>query len=262
MDEALVKELVARILADPRFQSLLPPVQMAAAGVKTKALIVVENEAGLQALPELQRRWSACCSLQLCVAGPVHVPTATLPQISAEQAMAETAWSRILVPFCTGRQLTQIALGLTNDKLTGLIGQAILQGIAVEIGRVDFGFTERTPLAYRRLLEEYLARVAAFGVTVGSQASTLDLAVKTTAAAAPALSDLMPWSFGEPVVTAEPENRADVTYEKKLMTEKEAILIPECSILRIARATVLTPSAIDALKRQKVQVYREGARYL
>jgi hypothetical protein len=80
--------------------------------------------------------------------------------------------------------------------------------------------------------------------------------------AAPAGPDLMPWSFGEPVIAVEPEHRADVSYEKNLMTEKEAILIPECSILRIARATVLTPSAIDTLKRQKVQVYREGARYL
>lgn len=260
MDEALVKELVARILTDPRLQALMAPTQTPAAGMKTKALIVVENEAGLQALPEVQRRWGSCCSLQLCIAGPVHVPTATLPQISCDQALTESGWSRILVPVCSGRQLTQIALGLQNDKLSDMIGHAILQGIPVEIGQVDFGFTDRTPAAYRQLLESYLTQVAAFGVTVKCTA-----VVETPGpvpVVAPALPALMPWSFGEPVIAAEPENRADMTYEKNLMTEKEAILLPEYAVLRLSRSTVLTPSAIDTLKRQKTQVYREGVRYL
>lgn len=260
MDEALIREVVAKLLADSRFQAMLTPVQPTTTAMKTKVLILVENEIGLQALPELQRRWSGCCLLQLCVAGPVNVPTATLPQISCEQALQEAGWSRILVPVCSGRQLTQIAIGMRNDKVCDMIGHAILQGIPVEIGRVDFGFTDRTPAAYRQLLEGYLTQVAAYGVTVGAAETLPALAAGTLAV--PVLPPQMPWSFGEPVVSMEPENRAEMTYDKNLMTEKEAILLPEFAVLRLARSTVLTPSAIDTLKRQKVQVYREGVRYL
>ena len=61
---------------------------------------------------------------------------------------------------------------------------------------------------------------------------------------------------------AEPETRAAIRYEKNLMTEKEAILLPEYAVLMLNKAVVLTPSAIDTLKRQKVQVYKEGVRFL
>ena len=249
MDESLVRELVARILGDARFQAMLASPQPAMTAMKPKALILVENEAGLLAVPELQKRWSGCCLLQLCVIGPLNAPVTTLPQLPFEQAMVENGWSRILVPVCSGRQLTQIALGMRNDKLCDVIGEALLQGIPVEIGRVDFGFTDRTPVAYRKLLEGYVVQVAAYGVSVGGATS-------------PVVSTLMSGSCGETVVSAKPENGMDMMYEKKLMTEKDAILLPAQAVLRLPRSTVLTPAAIDVLKEQRVQVYREGVRYL
>ena len=261
MDEALVRELVARILADPRFGALRTGTHPAAPGVKAPALVIVENSEGLQALPEILRRWNHCFSIQLCVAGPVHVPTANLPQISWEQAMKEPCWGKVFVPVCSGRQLAQIATGICADKVCDMVAQAILHGIPVEIGRVDFGFTAQTPAAYRQMMESYLTQVEAYGASISEVSDA-----KTTASVLPELGPVlaapMPWTFGEPVVQQEPEIRADITYDKKLMTEKEAILLPEHAVVQLSRETVLTPSAIDTLKRQKMQVYREGVRYL
>ena len=261
MDEALVRELVARILADPRFGSLLSGSAPATPTVKSAALVIVENNEGLQALPEIQRHWSACCSLQLCVAGPVHVPTATLPQISCEQAMMDPHWGKIIVPVCSGRQLAHIATGLGTDKLCDMISRAIIHGIPVEIGRVEFGFTAQTPAAYRQMMEAYLTQVAAYGVSIGKVSET-KINAPAVCEPTPVLASPMPWTFGEPVAQKEPETRADVTYDKKLMTEREAMLFPEHAVVQLSRATVLTPSAIDTMKRQKVQLYREGVRYL
>lgn len=261
MDEALVRELVARILADPRFGSLLTGGEPTAPAVKPAALVIVENSEGLQALPEIQRRLSACCALQLCVAGTVHAPTATLPQVSCEQAMVDPRWSRILLPVCSGRQLVQIATGLRTDKVCDMVAQALLHGIPVELGRVDFGFTPQTPAAYRQLLEGYLKQVSPYGVTLSALPAASSVA-PAVVASKPTPATPLPWTFGEPVVQKEPETRSDMIYDKNLMTEKEAMLFPEHALVQLRRATVLTPSAIDTLKRQKVQVYREGVRVL
>ncbi len=56
--------------------------------------------------------------------------------------------------------------------------------------------------------------------------------------------------------------RPEVPFDKKLMTEKEAVLLPEQAVLNLKRATILTPAAIDVLKQMRVQVYREGVRFL
>ena len=66
----------------------------------------------------------------------------------------------------------------------------------------------------------------------------------------------------EAAVAKDPAFRPEVPYDKKLMTEKEAVLLPEQAVLKLKRATILTPAAIDTLKQLRVQVYREGVRFL
>ena len=260
MDEGLVKELVARILADPRFLALMPQVRVAPGFQTPKTLIVIEEEAGLRELPELQQRWSANTALQVCVTGSVSAPGLSLPQISFEQALADNSWSRILIPVCSGKQLTQIALGDRQGKLADLVGQAILQGIPVEIQQVDFGFTDRTPLPYRQLMEKYVAQVATYGVTVVGQKKPAELAVQSVERL-PVQEAIVTGSSG--MARIEPAAKEEeITFEQKLMTEKEAILLPDHAVLKVARTTVLTPAAIDVLKSRKLQVYREGVRYL
>jgi hypothetical protein len=256
MDENVLREVIARIMADPRLQPLLVAATAKSSAQKQNCLVVIENEAGLRALPEIQKRWSGCAELQLCLAGPISVPSAGLPQISCENVVGGTAWSRILLPVCSAQQLGEVVLGFRRDKVTDLLAWAILQGIPVEIGCIEYGFSEKTPTAYRRLLEGYVEQVAAYGITVGNQ-QPCPAPVISAQSAVP-----LPWSFGEPVQSPEPESRSTIRYENKLMTEKEAILLPEHALLMLNKSTVLTPSAIDTLKRQKVQVYKEGVRYL
>lgn len=243
MDESLVREIVARILADSRFQALVAGASRNESALKPAALVVADSEAAVALLPELQERWGGCYSLQVFLGAPVEAAAVALPRRSFQEAMAETSWSRLLIPVCSGPQLAEIALGLRGTPLAALAAEAILRGIPVEIGRVDFAFTERTPAAYRKLFEEYMQRVAAYGVTIGT---------KTVVPSAPSA----------PAVVKETAFRPEVPFDKKLMTEKEAVLLPEQAVLNLKRATILTPAAIDVLKQMRVQVYREGVRFL
>ena len=177
--------------------------------------------------------------------------------------MAAPKWARIFLPVCAGRQLAQIAAGLSQDKVTELAAWAILQGIPVEIGRVDYGFGEKTPAAYRAMLTGYEQQVAAYGVSiVGACAPPAEALPQPVP---PPRPQELPWSFGEPVgarAPKAPDMRPTVSFDERLMTEKDAILLPRHAVLLIAKGTVLTPSAIDIVKKQKVEVFREGVRYL
>jgi hypothetical protein len=259
MNESLLREIIIRVLADPRFQPLLAAGQPAAAG--RNALIVVENSEGLQAVESLQRRHGLEYSLHLCVAGPLAAPDAALPQVAFDKAMA-AAWERILVPCCTGRQLAAIATGVCLDKISELVGWAVLQGIPVAIGRIDYGFTAKTPAAYKTLLTDYARQVAAYGVAVGDEAPA---APPAPVAVPPSPDNAMPWTSGERVGAAAPkapDMRPTIPYDGKLLAEKDAILLPKHAVLLLARPTVLTPSALDILKQRKIEVYREGVRFL
>ena len=252
MDESLVREIVARILADSRFLALVAGASRNESALKPAALVVADNEAAVALLPEVQERWGGCCSLQVFLGASVEAAAVALPRRSFQEAMAETSWSRLLIPVCSGPQLAEIALGLRGTPLAALAAEAILRGIPVEIGRVDFAFTERTPAAYRKLFEEYAERVAAYGVTIGT---------KTVSPAAPTPT-VVPPAPSAPAVVKEAAFRPEVPFDKKLMTEKEAVLLPEQAVLNLKRATILTPAAIDVLKQMRVQVYREGVRFL
>ena len=261
MDDSLVKEIVARILADPRFQAMLTAPSPNGAATKPVALVVADSEAAVALLPDLQERWGAGYSLQVCLSGPVPAAKIALPQRSCPEALRDQDWSRLLIPVCSGPQLAEIALGLRGTPLAALVGEAILRGIPVEIGRVDYGFTDRTPAAYRQLFEGHAKTVAAYGVTIEGKA--VPLAAPASAVVPPApLSAVLPGNLVEAAVAKDPAFRPEVPYDNKLMTEKEAVLLPEQAVLKLKRATILTPAAIDTLKQLRVQVYREGVRFL
>ena len=258
MDEIVLREIIARIMSDPRLQPLLAAATANSTQKKDRSIIVVQTEEGLRALPELQRDWTARSELSICLAGPVSYTAANLSQLSCDQAM-QSVWDRMLIPVCSVQQLGEIVLGFRRDKLTDLVAWAILQGIPVEIGRIDYGFTEKTPAAYRQRLEDYAEQAEAYGIKIGhvpSCPATLPAVQPDPVAAS------LPWSYGEQVKPVEPESRSAITYDKGLMTEKEALLLPEHAVLMLKKSTVLTPSAIDLLKRQKIQVFKEGVRFL
>ena len=273
MDESLIRELVARILASPQVEALMKAVPATGAvnvPEKKDCLVVIDNDASVRLLPEIKLIYGASQSLLLCSIGAVNVSGTTLPHASFDQAMGSTGWSKLLIPVCSRKQLAAMATGQCPDKVCELAAQAILLGIPVEIGRVEYGFTDKTPDAYRKMFAGYEQQLAGFGVSIGAEKS-FALAAATPAAQEPTtasavanakLADPQPWSFGEPVKQVVPGNCATVTYTHGLMTEKEAILLPEHAVLQLGRSTVLTPSAIDTLKKQKVQVFKEGVRFM
>ena len=261
MDDSLVKEIVARILADPRFQAMLTAPSPNGAATKPVALVVADSEAAVALLPDLQERWGAGYSLQVCLSGPVPAAKIALPQRSCPEALRDQDWSRLLIPVCSGPQLAEIAMGLCGTPLAALAAEAILRGIPVEIGQVDYGFTDRTPAAYRQLFEGHAKTVAAYGVTIGGKAVPLAATAPAVVLPAPS-SAVLPGNLVEAAVAKDPAFRPEVPYDNKLMTEKEAVLLPEQAVLKLKRATILTPAAIDTLKQLRVQVYREGVRFL
>lgn len=261
MDESLVKKIVTLIMADPRFQAMFVGSARNEASPKQVAVVVADNEAAVALLPKLQDRWRDSFSLQVCLDGSVAATKIELPQRSFQEVMTDKSWSRLLIPVCSGKQLAEIALGLQGTSISALAAEAILRGIPVEISRVNFAFTERTPVAYRKLFESYVEKVAAYGVIIDTgimPPAELATPVSVTSPSVPILTkDLTKTS-----VLKETTFHKEVLYDKNLMTEKEAVLLPEQAVLNLSRATIITPSAIDALKHMKVQVYREGVRYL
>ena len=261
MDEELIKKIVARILADPQMLAILtsgverPKVDSDA---KPLALVLIDSAASLERFQTLKDNWRQCWSLRVCSFGPEANTVGEFSTLSCEQALRESDWQQLLIPVCSGAQLAAFAHGLQTSPTESVFAQAVLRGIPVEISAVESGFTERTPAAYRNLLQNYQQQVQQYGVNFGSKPAPISVK--------PPVAETVPGIGTAPTgcyeaVSAEP-NPASVSFSKKLLTEKEAILLPGQSILKLQRDTILTPSAIDALKLLKVQVYREGVRFL
>lgn len=261
MDEALIKKIVARILADPQMLAILasgieqPKVD---SDTKPVALVLIDSVASLERFQTLKDNWRQCWSLRVCSLGSATNAAGEFPTRSCEQTLNESDWQQLLIPVCSGAQLAAFALGLQTSPAEAVFAQAVLRGLPVEIAAVEFGFTERTPAAYRNLLQNYQQQIQQYGVSFGSKSAPVPVN-RPVAEPAPGIGTAAA-SCCEPI-SSDP-NPASVTFSKKLLTEKEAILLPGQSILKLQRDTILTPSAIDALKLLKVQVYREGVRFL
>jgi hypothetical protein len=267
----LLREVIARVLTDPKIQSLLTGAVTETSVKKPECLVIVENEEGAQALPDLEKHYaSSGLALRLCVIDNSQVINTSLSRITWEEAKKMKTWERILVPVCSVGQLAQMALGISLDKISELTAWAIKQRIPVEIGQVEDEFTERTPQAYRDLFASYVHQLATYGVVIGVQPAVSQQVLPSTplpgnaAGFGDSAIDPVPWSFSEAVEKEEtaPKSRPEMSFTKRLFSVKESMSLPPYAILRIAKATVLTPSAIDALKSKNIGVFREGVQCL
>ncbi|MDF2569648.1 MAG: Flavoprotein [Sporomusa sp.] len=249
MNEALLKEIITQILSSPELQSLLTTSSLGQA-TKPGCLIVLNHQDGVRQLPELAERYRQDYCMEVCVVGPVELAANKVTRVTYEQAI-KSRWARLQVPVCTPDQLAQIALGLSADPTTKLVAWAIATGIPVEIGQVQWGFTDKTPATYRQLFAGYIRQVAEFGVAICEKSSELPTPVREVTPIAVAQSS-------QPVQVQPPPPA--VTYEKRLLSDKEALRLN--GVVRLGKTTVITPGAIDVLKQQKVEVYREGVRFL
>jgi hypothetical protein len=246
MNEALLKEIITQILSSPELQSLLTTSSQGQ-NAKPGCLIVLNHQDGVRQLPELAERYRQDYCLEVCVVGPVELAANKVTRVTYEQAIKQSRWARLQVPVCTPDQLAQIALGLSSDPTTKLVAWAIATGIPVEIGQVQWGFTAKTPEKYRQLFAGYICQVADFGVVINEKHAELPEREITPIVVA---------QSSPPQVQPHPE----ITYEKRLLSDKEALRLN--GVVRLSKTTVITPGAIDVLKQQKVEVYREGVRFL
>lgn len=263
MNQDLLKEIITRILLSPELQHLLaqsPPEQ----NPKPGCLIVLSHQDGVRQLSELAERYSQDYSLAICVTGPVELAVSQINRITCEQAICQSHWACLQIPVCTPDQLAQMALGLTTDPTTKLAAWAIACGLPVEIGQIEWGFTVQTPEPYRRLFAGYLQQLAGFGVRLAENTLAASipagLVTKPAAQVSSQTQSSVAASFSsQPSAESQPQP-AVLPYEKRLLSDKEALKMK--GAVQLSKATVLTPGAIDILKQQKVEVYREGVRFL
>lgn len=280
MNEKLLREVIARVLSDPTVQGMLKNENPEILPEKPACLVLVESKEGLQSLSDIERCYGSDLDVKLCIVGDEELQVeSSVSRISWVNVKEKRTWKRIVIPVCSSGQLAQIALGLSLDKVSELTSWAIKQNIPVEIGQVKNEFTERTSQAYRDLFAGYVKQVTAYGVMIGDGCKVAAAApvLQTIAALVPPVaslpttnvssggeSDLVPWSFS---VDRKPEDstpacRCQISFTKRLFTVKEAMALAPYTVLQVAKGTVLTPSALDALKSNKVEVVRQGVKCL
>jgi hypothetical protein len=256
MNEALLTQIITRLLSAPELQALLHGgTAMAEPAGKPGCLVLVTGQADLSELPALTERYRPDYFVAACVAGQVDLTDSRIPAVTWEQAIRQTNWQRLHIPACSREQLARIALGLRGDQTGQLAAWAITRGIPVEIGKIHWDFTEQTPASYRQLFAGYAEQVAGFGVSMPDHENTNDtilLQPAGTTSPVPALQTKQ--------IPSQPPAQTETRYEKRLLGGREAAGLADSQTVRIAKTTVLTPAAIDIFKSRKTEVYREGVR--
>lgn len=275
MNEKLLREVIARVLSDPNIQGLLKSASPEVPPEKPECLVLVEGKEGLHALANIERRYGCDFFLRVCILDEEQVQAdSSLARISWANVKAKRTWERIVIPVCSSGQLAQIALGLSLDRVSELTSWAIKQNIPVKIGQVKDEFTERTPQSYRDLFAGYLRQATAYGVVIGEGYTATEAEPVPLPEPAPVASifmtnssdrresNLVPWSFNVDRKTEDstPLSRPKVSFIKHLFSVKEAMALLPYTVLQVAKGTVLTPSALDILKSNKVEVVREGVK--
>ncbi|SDE65459.1 hypothetical protein [Sporomusa acidovorans] len=252
MNEDLLKQVIIRILSSPELQPLLNSTNVSQVA-KPGCLILLNSQEDICHLAALTARYQQDYELGICAESQLELPY-ELKQIDCKQAWQHSHWQRLHIPVCSQDQLAQIALGVCTDWLTGFVSQGIIAGIPVEIGRVNWRFTAKTPEPYRQLFANYVRQAAGFGVMIADDYFT-DCRPALAASGMNEPRRSVEETYGQ-------QARSELKYDKKLLAAKEAAQLPPNGILQVAKSTIITPVAIDVLKQQKIEVYREGVRCL
>lgn len=270
MNQDLLTAIITRLLASPELQALLDANPASAEqATKPGCLILVTSQADATELPALTERYRPDYAVAACVIGQVELPDSPIRRVAAEQVLQAGPWQRLHIPACSREQLAHIALGLGGDPTGQLAAWAITRGIPVEIGKINWDFTEQTPASYRQLFAGYAAQVAGFGVIMADMGSgQVDMNEKgihdATNAVVPqppaAVLNLVAAPPQAGFAASLPPAQTTSRYEQRLLGGKEAGELADSKTVRIAKTTVLTPAAIDIFKQKKTEVYREGVR--
>lgn len=242
MDEALLNQIVARVLAELKKASCNGQLER-----KKKLLILSDNPRKLQVkFEEIRQEFGSEYVLYALQEGDNPLPFG-IEGIEVCQVKG-VKWDRVYLAECSVNSLVKISLGLREGVTAELIGIALTKGTPVEMENPLFGFTPMTQEGYRRLLEGYLTQVVSFGVVlrgaVKNSLPTLGL---------PAFQEPLSSNFSG-VSPALPATREVHRHEKRLLSEREVNKVPANSLLLVNSGAIITPLAKDVLKSRNIEV--------
>ncbi len=239
MNEGLVAEIVRQILADPVFIKRFKEMGLFE---KPKLLLLSENPMQIDGTWEsILKKWGESFSMY-CLGTPRFDCQEGVVSITEEQASVYQ-WERVIVSDCSVSTYVRIALGLRDNSISKFVGEALLKGITVEIYEPDFGFTPNTHNSYKHLYKNYNQQLQSFGVVITNSIWNVACTEQDSPVKA--------------AVIQETETKT-ISFEKKLLGEKDAFGLPPNCTLKITKRTVISPLAKDVLKMRKIQLDMNG----
>jgi hypothetical protein len=252
MDEEIILRVIKQVLADPRLQTLFQEQPSAAA--RPELLVLLNYAPDLSGvLSEVLGRWGGSHTLKVLATDTVmgHKPVlpAGMTWVTSQEAF-KGCWQRMVLPTCSANTLAKIALGLRDNPASAMAAEGICRGIPVELHTEYLGFTEATPASYRQLYQDYLTRVAGYGVILRGPEQGGD--------------HIMAVPGQQPVLAVPVEKAVEKTavrtvdWTKRLLTEKDVLTFPTDCVIRLGKSAIISPLAKDMLVRRRVETLMDG----
>lgn len=252
MNDDLIAKIIRQVLADPRIQMLLKG--QVAPDARPQMLILLHYATDLPALlRQMCELWRDTYDLRVLASDTVERYRPELPEgmewITLEEAYG-ICWQRMVLPTCSANTLAKIALGLRDTPITIMAAEGIGRGIPVELCTSQLKFTERTPVAYRRLYQGYLKQVESYGVILRENLSEMNPTLPAGKVAC------LPVDADGQAETAE-SNRV-ISWKHRLMTEKDVLDFPVGCTVMVGTSTIISPLARDMIRKRRIDICREG----
>ncbi len=272
MNEILIKEIVQRIMSDPDLlQQIVAHQPVVNETEKTEILILLNYTPNLAAILEkLAVEWGKDYRVSVLGTDAVMNAQLTLPNgmhwVSCADAIKQSNWQRVIIPTCSANTLAKLALGIRDTTVCELAGRAIAAGLPVELAADYLGFTPQTPLGYRQLYAGYVEQLRQYGVIIKEQQSILTVLEQSLKTETVNLYEAIMSQYQPVQKVCAPHGCAEVNdyiraavicWEGKLLTEQDAVNLPEESVIKVAKKAIISPLAKDKLRQRNIEIVRE-----
>lgn len=267
MNETLIKEIVQLIMSNPDLmQKLLINQPVVKEKAKPDILILLNYVPNLEMILDKLAEWAKDYRVSVLGTDAVMKEQLVLPAgmqwVSCSEAIKQQGWQRVILPVCSANTLAKIALGIRDTAVSELAGRAIVEGIPVELDAAYLGFTPQTPLAYRRLYAGYGEQLSQYGVTIKDQLNNLMILEQSLKTETVNHYEAIPPQVHQLVKQASTPisdytRAAVICWEGKLLTEQDAVNLPEETVVKVAKKAIISPLAKDKLRQRHIEIVRE-----